>query len=82
MAQNVISQKRMDELLQQLETTLMKDTFKESWGKSFVVVHQTTTNYSLNQLALPRCHDRNLVPMAREEREGNCAAMILGDRLP
>jgi hypothetical protein len=28
------------------------------------------------------CHDRNPVPAAREEREGNRAAGILGDRLP
>jgi hypothetical protein len=29
-----------------------------------------------------RCHDRNPVPVAREEREGNRATVILGDRLP
>jgi hypothetical protein len=29
-----------------------------------------------------RCHDRNPVPAAQEERKGNRAAVILGDRLP
>jgi hypothetical protein len=28
------------------------------------------------------CHVLNLVPAAREEREGNRATVILGDRLP
>jgi hypothetical protein len=59
----------MDELLQQLETTPMKDTFKELWDKGFVVIHQMATNYSLNQLALHRAQKLQLDAFSQSGNE-------------
>jgi hypothetical protein len=38
----------------------MKDIFKELWDKGFMVIPQTATKYSLNQLALHRAQKLQL----------------------